>query len=212
MSFGLSRELVNLTFRASTFASSKPSVIIRGCNPSEIYRSACFNNSPTNMTSPKSKSRANTPAPEDNPDTDSTSPQGKSRAKTPSPNGDSQAESQVDSPPSEDKPQDDSPPPEDSEADANYDQECGWECHICHHRNPEGQNQCHGSKVCGHIYCDDCRDSIHPRTRVPVIWCCQCNTAIDAKRGDKCTFKRGRWCGHPLCSACLLYDYYLEDE
>lgn len=39
-----------LTLRASILASSKPSVMIRGCSPSAMYRSACFSSSPTSMT------------------------------------------------------------------------------------------------------------------------------------------------------------------
>jgi hypothetical protein len=155
------------------------------------------------------KSRVNTPSPEDESRADLTPLKGRPRANTPSPEGDSQTESPVDSPTPEDKPQaDDSPP---YEADANDDQECEWECHTCHHINPDGLNQCHGAKVCGHIYCNGCRDSIHPGTRVPVIWCCYCNTAIDAKRGDRCTYKRGRWCGHPQCSDCILHNYPYPD-
>ena len=38
------------TFKASILASSNPSVIIRGCSPSEMYLSACLSSSPTNIT------------------------------------------------------------------------------------------------------------------------------------------------------------------
>jgi hypothetical protein len=37
-------------FIASSFASCIPSTMIRGCNPSLTYLSACLNNSPANMT------------------------------------------------------------------------------------------------------------------------------------------------------------------
>jgi hypothetical protein len=38
------------TERASFFAMSNPSPMTRGCTPSWIYRSACFNSSPTSST------------------------------------------------------------------------------------------------------------------------------------------------------------------
>lgn len=38
------------TFNDSFFAISNPSVMIRGCRPSAMYRSACFRSSPTNKT------------------------------------------------------------------------------------------------------------------------------------------------------------------
>lgn len=51
------------TLRASTLASSNPSVMIRGCSPSSMYLLACFNSSPTRSTtlvvpSPAMSSRA----------------------------------------------------------------------------------------------------------------------------------------------------------